>query len=116
MSTLKVTTLQTLTGVEVYTCKAWVNFDGGTSIIRGSGNVTSITDNGVGEYTVNFTTAMPDINYAAVGSAGNGSSSTSFGVATSASVAPTTLAVRLAVRSTGNTLTDTEYTSVAIFR
>jgi hypothetical protein len=117
MSTLKVTTLQTLTGVEVYTAKAWVNFNGtGTVAIRASGNVTSITDNGVGEYTVNFTTAMPDINYAAVGSAGNGSTSTSFGVATSASVAPTTLAVRLAVRSTGNTLTDTEYTSVAIFR
>jgi hypothetical protein len=52
-----------------YGCRAWVNFNGtGTVAIRASGNVTSITDNGVGNYTVNFTTAMPDVNYAAVGS------------------------------------------------
>ena len=47
-----------------YGCRAWVNFNGtGTVAIRASGNVTSITDNGVGNYTVNFTTAMPDVNY-----------------------------------------------------
>jgi hypothetical protein len=47
-----------------YGCRAWVNFNGtGTVAIRASGNVTSITDNGTGEYTVNFTTAMPDANY-----------------------------------------------------
>jgi hypothetical protein len=46
-------------------CKAWVNFNGtGTIAIRASGNVSSITDNGTGYYTVNFTTAMPDANYA----------------------------------------------------
>ena len=51
-------------------CKAWVNFDGtGTVAIRGSYNVSSITDNGTGDYTVNFTTAMADANYAAVCSA-----------------------------------------------
>lgn len=45
-------------------CRAWVNFDGtGTVAIRASYNVSSITDNGVGDYTVNFTTAMPDANY-----------------------------------------------------
>ena len=48
-----------------YGCRAWVNFNGtGTVAIRASGNVTSITDNGTGDYTVNFTTAMPDVNYA----------------------------------------------------
>ena len=48
----------------VYAARAWVNFNGtGTVAIRASGNVTSITDNGVGDYTVNFTTAMPDANY-----------------------------------------------------
>ena len=47
-----------------YTCRAWVNFNGtGTVAISGSGNVSSITDNGTGNYTVNFTTAMPDANY-----------------------------------------------------
>lgn len=50
----------------IYACRAWVNFQGdGTVAIRGSGNVSSITDNGLGDYTVNFTTAMPDVNYAA---------------------------------------------------
>lgn len=51
-------------------CRAWVNFDGtGTVAIRASYNVSSITDNGVGDYTVNFTTAMADANYSAVCSA-----------------------------------------------
>jgi hypothetical protein len=48
-----------------FECRAWVNFNGtGTVAIRASGNVSSITDNGVGNYTVNFTTALPDGNYA----------------------------------------------------
>jgi len=48
-----------------YGCRAWVNFNGtGTVAIRASGNVTSITDNGTGNYTVNFTTALTDANYA----------------------------------------------------
>ena len=46
-------------------CKAWVNFNGtGTVAIRGSYNVSSITDNATADYTVNFTNAMPDANYA----------------------------------------------------
>jgi hypothetical protein len=53
----------------MYACRAWVNFNGtGTVAIRASGNVSSITDNGTGDYTVNFTTAMPDANYAMSGS------------------------------------------------
>jgi hypothetical protein len=48
----------------VYACRAWVNFNGtGTVAIRASGNVSSVSDNGTGSYTVNFTTAMPDSNY-----------------------------------------------------
>jgi hypothetical protein len=46
-----------------YGCRAWVNFNGtGTVAIRASANVSSITDHGTGDYTVNLTTAMPDIN------------------------------------------------------
>ena len=52
-----------------YGCRAWVNFDGtGTVSIRGSGNVSSITDNGTGNYTVNFASSMPDSNYSVCGS------------------------------------------------
>jgi len=56
----------------VYAARAWVNFDGtGTVAIRSSGNVSSITDNGTGNYTVNFTTAMSDSNYALATSVGD---------------------------------------------
>jgi hypothetical protein len=54
-----------------YGCRVWVNFNGqGTLAIRASGNVSSVTDVAVGNYRVNFTTAMPDVNYASTGTAG----------------------------------------------
>jgi hypothetical protein len=67
--TLGSSVLATPTGsAPSYTCRAWVNFNGtGTVAIRASGNVSSITDNGTGDYTVNFTTAMPDANYSVAG-------------------------------------------------
>ena len=53
----------------IFGARAWVNFNGsGTVSVTASGNVSSITDNGTGNYTVNFTTAMPDANYCAVAS------------------------------------------------
>lgn len=64
----------------LYAARAWVNFNGtGAVAIRASGNVSSITDNGTGDYTVNFATAMSDANYeiqltSATGSAPSGSS------------------------------------------
>ena len=68
MSTAKFNTWQNLDGTENYKCRAWVNFNGtGTVAIRAAGNVSSITDNGTGDYTVNFTTAMPDANYSMAG-------------------------------------------------
>jgi hypothetical protein len=51
-----------------YSARAWVNFNGtGTVAIRASGNVSSITDNGNGNYTVNFATAFADTNYSFLG-------------------------------------------------
>jgi len=70
-TTVSADTLKNVAGVEVYTCRAWVNFNGtGTVAIRASGNVSSITDNGTGDYTVNFTNAMPDANYSVTGISG----------------------------------------------
>jgi hypothetical protein len=61
-----------------YLCRAWVNFDGTSTVaIRDSANVSSITDNGTGDYTVNFTTAMPDANYSVANSIGSGAVVTS---------------------------------------
>lgn len=117
MSTIKVTTIQNLSGVEVYTAKAWVNFNGtGTVAIRASGNVSSITDNGTGDYTVNFTVAMTDANYSAVVTSGGWGSAYNYsGTYVGAGTTPTTSAIRIATR-TGATFDDQPAVCVAIFR
>jgi len=59
-----------------FRCRAWVQFNGTGSVpIRGSGNVSSITDNGTGDYTITFATPMPTENYSVVGMMDNGGSS-----------------------------------------
>jgi hypothetical protein len=101
-----------------YGCRAWVNFNGtGTVAIRASGNVTSITDNGTGDYTVNFTTAMPDANYAATTNT-HGASISDYATTTIApsDTAPTASALRVATRSTAGTRFDSAYVFVAVFR
>jgi hypothetical protein len=97
----------------IYACRAWVNFNGsGTVAIRASGNVSSITDNGVGDYTVNFTTAMPDINYALTTSSVRVANPFIVGWNGSA-----TTSVNLRVANTiSNALTDIVDVMVAIFR
>ena len=47
----------------VFGVRAWLRYDGTTNTINGSGNVSSVTDNATGDFTINFTTAMPDGNY-----------------------------------------------------
>tara|TARA_R100000742_G_C4256990_1_gene74849 strand:- start:514 stop:1005 length:492 start_codon:yes stop_codon:yes gene_type:complete len=60
----------------VYGCRAWIQLDqSGSQSITGSGGVSSISDSGTGATTINFTTAMPDDNYAIVGGAQQSSSS-----------------------------------------
>jgi hypothetical protein len=103
-----------------YGCRAWVNFNGtGTVAIRASGNVTSITDNGTGLYTVNFTTAMPDASYATVGSS-IGSTTSADGMiltGTAGGAASTTSAVQVRMAyAPVNTATDITYVNVAVFR
>jgi hypothetical protein len=102
----------------IYACRAWVNFDGtGTVAIRASGNVSSITDNGTGDYTVNFTTAMPDANYAATTNT-HGVSISDFSTTTIApsDTAPSSSALRLATRATNGVRFDCAFVFVAIFR
>ena len=102
--------------------RAWVNFNGtGTVAIRASGNVSSITDNGTGDYTVNFTTPMPDANYSYNVAASNGGEPLRVGLnATGGStveVAPTTSAFRFYVNNSANSAqVDPKYVNVAVFR
>jgi hypothetical protein len=108
----------------IYPCRAWVNFNGtGTVAIRASGNVTSITDNGTGDYTVNFTTAMPDANYSVAASAGPVGNSSATHIADltvggpGTGTAPTTTAVRvIAFSIPHNVGADALYANVTIFR
>ena len=94
-------------------CRAWVNFNGtGTVAIRASGNVTSITDNATGQYTVNFTNAMPDANYSATGGA---SSSNCEAVIRFYGYQTGTLTVGI-VDSNVPAFTDDSAISVAVFR
>jgi hypothetical protein len=106
-----------------YSARAWVNFNGtGTVAIRASGNVSSITDNGTGDYTVNFTTAMPDANYSAIAcmqeSGGNFSSVAT--IKNSGTASPTSSAVRFSTfgwtaGNAGNVF-DPPTVNVSIFR
>ena len=98
----------------VYACRAWVNFNGatGTVAIRASGNVSSITDNGTGDYTVNFTTAMQDNDYCV-------STSVAYGDVDGWTLHPFTLSsgsIRVVVRRTDNEKDDATQIHVGILR
>jgi len=94
-----------------YGCRAWVNFDGtGTVSIRDDGNVSSITDNSTGDFTINFSTAMPDANYAAVASGRNNE-----GYSTGYIAQQFSTSVRVGVHTNGG-LVDVTHNSIAIIR
>jgi hypothetical protein len=95
-----------------YGCRAWVNFNGtGTVAIRASGNVSSITDNGTGNYTVNFTTAMPDANYSAVALAKNDGNAD---VEAAAAYTTTTFRFQITRFNVGGV--DASFCNVSVFR
>lgn len=98
-----------------YSARAWVNFDGtGTVAIRASGNVSSITDNGAGDYTANFTTAMPDANYSAVTSCGLTQSFSQTGAFISGG--STASGTRIVLLTTSGVFVDENIVTIAIFR
>jgi hypothetical protein len=98
-----------------YKCRAWVNFNGtGTVAIRASGNVSSITDVGVGYYTVNFTASMPDANFSACCS-GRNQASTTLPLVSSA-VSFSTTSVNLRFLTPANADQDSDFVSAAVFR
>lgn len=120
MTPLRVRNALNATGsAPVYACRAWVNFNGtGTVAIRGSGNVTSITDNGNGLYRVNFATALQDANYAVTIATNND---------TDSSIRNTIVSIRPAIYSTtqvgvlmydngGNVNIDRSIVCVSVFR
>lgn len=117
--TLGSSVLTTPTGsAPIYTARAWVNFNGtGTVAIRAAGNVTSITDNGTGDYTLNFTTALPDASYSVTcgGTRSDGVQPTMLGIISSVTV-PTTSLVRIGNKDDDGIFKDALYGCVSIFR
>ena len=129
MSSLKTNNISNLNGtltiptdtaidlIDNGTAKAWVNFNGtGTVAIRAAYNVSSITDNGVGDYTINFTTAMPDANYVYLGTVSEQSGA--LGPNVFASNDPSTVlagSFRAKTRQSSTAL-DMQSVSVAFFR
>jgi hypothetical protein len=96
-----------------YAARAWVNFNGtGTVAIRASGNVTSITDGGVGFYLVNFTNAMPDINYAVATAVGNDTVNNTANTVGARTVS----SVRAVISNSSGSLIDDSYVAVSVFR
>ena len=98
-------------------CRAWVNFNGtGTVAIRGSGNVSSVTDNGVSDYTVNFTVAMPDVNFAASLICSNNQDMSGYGFLGQGSFRTTSSYRFTCLFDGGGTAIDRAVVNVAIFR
>jgi len=119
MSTAKFNQWLNSDGTENYKCRAWVNFNGtGTVAIRASGNVSSITDNGTGDYTVNFTNAMPDSNYSVAGNAGYGSGGSGRYISApdSGTTTKTTTQLRFQSVYAYNAPQDCAYVDISIFR
>ena len=121
MSTIKANQWLNTDGTENFKCRAWVNFNGtGTVAIRASGNVSSITDNGVGSFTVNFTTTMPDNSYTKIISSSlNYSVNPScIGVDTMAGneSIPTISSFTFFIQMINSAAFDPKYINVAVFR
>jgi len=119
MSTIKVDTIKNTSNVEVFTAKAWVNFNGqGAVAIRESGNVSSITDNGAGNFTVTFATAMTDVNYAVASSQAFNNNVASSGNTTNPPINNNfaTGSFRYSTPNASGVLIDSLYNYVAVFR
>lgn len=117
--------LATISGTApLYMCRAWVNFNGtGTVAIRASGNVSSITDNGTGDYTVNFTTAIVDANYSLQmtlqrgdGAGVNPGYACIFATAANAYTSLVSGSARITTANSATTASDMPYVGVSVFR
>lgn len=121
--TTRITTLADSAGANTSTpaeiasgrAKAWVNFNGtGTVAIRASYNVSSITDNGVGSFTVNFTTAMSDANYSVSGNTNWSGGPWILGFDTSST--RTSSALPIITGTTPGVAADTSLVNINVFR
>mgnify|MGYP003648511190 CR=1 FL=1 len=97
---------------------AWVNFNGTSSTPitpRANYNISSVTKISTGYYTLNFTSALTDINYVVIGSVGNGDTTSFSVISASQTATPTTSSVSIYITNLSGTVVDRLYVNVAIF-
>lgn len=99
-----------------YSARAWVTYNAQTNTILANGNVSSVTDHATGQFTVNFDTAMPDVNYAACGIVGQNDGTTGNHLLCEYSTSRTTSSARVVSGTTGGTETDEPYWTYIAFR
>lgn len=113
MSTIKVDNLQTTGGAGLYPARAWVNFNAtGTVSIRDDGNVSSLSDNGTGDYTISFSSAISSASYAPHANYGAGNNSRTTGMTTYE--APTTSSNRVYCSTGGGSASDRLFYSYSL--
>jgi len=98
-----------------FTAKAWVNFQGTSTVaIRADGNVSSITDNGSGDYTINFSSALTDSNYSTP-TCGGGTADNIVGGFPKPGTTKTSSAIRIIIRRVGS-IQDIDTINLSAFR
>ena len=107
----------------IYACRAWVSFLGtsvtnpaSTAGINASGNVSTLLDHGQGDYTVNFTTAMPDANYVVAGATSDDNRHQRLIMCKSDSVLSGSVRIGITGNDGGTLTDDTGHVMIAIFR
>jgi hypothetical protein len=119
--TLPANTSTVLTTTTTGVCRAWINYNGNAQTISASYNVSSVTYRGDGRYTINFTTAMSDANYAVVGMVSNDNTGTNYigAILDATAASPTTTACAVMTGYPGGTgmvsSTQYRYTNYAYF-
>jgi hypothetical protein len=115
--------LFTANGTQIGTlCRAWVNYKGtATRAINASYNVSSVTVNGTGDYTINFTNALADVNYSVTGSVGTSTGGAGYrwlaaGSAAASNFSMLTTSVRVQTVYDTTNKSDADVVSVAVFR
>ena len=93
--------------------RAWANFAGASGTVNSSFNISSITRNGAGDYTANFTTAMPNANYALSG-AGSQNDNSSIACVTANSTTYSTTSIRFHVSYSNGLVTDFPIVNIAV--
>jgi len=108
--------VEDVNGVEVgQFCRAWACINASAGTLRDSFNVSSIVDNGTGDFTINFDNPLPNANYAVAGSQDDGTSGAAMGPMVDTTTPQTVSLVRVQFSSGNGTAIDSAYAMAVVF-